>query len=306
MDHPLTPIDPQVSAHKTTTGREGWKTAAAAFLTVTLWASAFAGIRAGLQSYSPESVALLRYLTASAALGILALRLRLPLPSRRDLPMLLLTGFLGFAFYNVALNRGEQSIPAGTASLIVASAPIYVALLAVGFYRERLRPQGWLGILASFVGAAIISVEPGQGLQLTASALLVLAAAVSQALYSVLQKPLLKRFSPLQFTSYAVWIGTAMLLVYLPGLVREVQTATPAATLAVVYMGIFPGAVGYACWSFVLSRMPAARAGSFLYLIPAVAILIAWLWLGEIPEARALLGGLLILLGVGMVNLKRG
>jgi drug/metabolite transporter (DMT)-like permease len=284
---------------------ERWKTAGAVLLTVILWASAFAGIRAGLQAYSPQSVALLRYLTASLALGLVALAGRFPLPERRHLLWFGLAGFAGFTFYNLALNAGEMRIPAGPASLIVASAPIFVALLAALFFGERLRLAGWAGILASFLGTALISLEPRQGLQLSGGALLVLAAALSQAIYSVMQKPLLGRYPPIRFTAYAVWAGTALLLPFLPGMVRELGQAEPGATLAVVYMGIFPGALGYACWSYVLARLPATKAGSFLYLVPAAAILIAWAWLGEKPAPQAVLGGALILFGVALVNLKR-
>jgi drug/metabolite transporter (DMT)-like permease len=277
--------------------------AAAIAVTVVLWASAFAGIRAGLRSYSPQSVALLRYLTASLTLGIVALVTRMPLPAWKDLPRLALTGFLGFAFYNVALNAGEQSIQAGVASLIVASAPIYVAMLAGIFYQERIPLIAWAGILLSFLGVAVISLQDGNQIRLSLSALLVLAAAISQAVYSVAQKPLLKRYTPLQFVSFSVWTGTLFLLVFTPGLLAQAPLATPQATLAVVYMGIFPGAIGYACWSFVLSRLPASKAGSFLYLVSGVAILIAWIWLGEVPAVSQLLGGLLVVSGVALVNL---
>jgi drug/metabolite transporter (DMT)-like permease len=73
----------------------------------------------------------------------------------------------------------------------------------------------------------------------------------------------------------------------------------------VIYLGIFPGALGYVCWAYVLSRLPAARAGVFLYLVPAFALLIAWLWLGEQPAAQALLGGALVVAGVVVVNRTR-
>lgn len=136
-------------------------------------------------------------------------------------------------------------------------------------------------------------------------ALLVLAAAISSAIYSVGQKPYLRRYGALQFTTYAVWFGTLFLLWFLPGLVQEMSTAVPVATWAIIYMGIFPGAIGYVSWFYVLSRLPASQAGSFLYLIPATAIFIAWLWLGEIPGAAAWIGGALILAGVLLVNIRR-
>lgn len=281
-----------------------WRTSLAALSTIVLWASAFAGIRAGLHSYTPASVALLRYLVASIVLIIYALITRMPLPHWRDLPGLAANGAIGIAFYNIALNSGEQRVLAGTASIIVASAPIYVALLATLFLHERLRRWGWLGIGVSFIGVAVISITPEQVLQISPSALLVLAAAIAQAIYSATQKPFLKRYSPLQCTACAIWAATLLLLLFTPELVQQMQTASLDSTLAVVYMGIFPGAIGYVSWAFVLAHLPASKAGSFLYLVPVVAIIIAWAWLGEIPTVLAAIGGVLVLLGVILVNVR--
>jgi drug/metabolite transporter (DMT)-like permease len=247
---------------------------------------------------------LLRYLTASLVLLVYAVITKMPLPQRRDLPGIALAGFLGFTLYNVVLNVGEQRIPAGTASLIVASAPIYVALFAMLGLRERLKGWAKLGILLSFAGVVVVTIKSATGLQLSPSALLVLAAAVAQSIYSVGQKPYLKRYSPLQFTACAIWFGTLFLLIFAPGLAQQLPTAAPDATLAVVYMGIFPGAIGYVSWSYVLSRIPASRAGSFLYMVPVVAIVIAWVWLGEMPALPALLGGVFIIAGIVLVNAR--
>lgn len=271
-------------------------------VTVVLWASAFAGIRAGLKSYSPESVALLRYLTASLVMIGIAVIKRLPIPEWRDIPGIAAMGFLGFSVYNVALNAGEVSVSAGVASFIVASAPIFMAILAALFYQDRLSAKGWGGILLCFTGVSIISFATDEGLNIDPRALLILLAAIVQASYSVLQKPYLKKYGALAFITYAIWTGTAFLLIFTPQLVSDMKTATPEATLAVVYMGVFPGALAYASWSFVLSRISASVAGSFLYLVPFFAVIIAWLWLGEVPPIVALVGGMFIVCGLVIVN----
>ena len=275
----------------------------AAGVTVIFWASAFPAIRAGLQAFSPFHLALLRYGIASIVLAVYALVTRMPLPRLRDLPSLALLGLIGFTLYNALLNWGEVTVPSAIASFIIAGAPIFMALFATFFFGERLRPIGWVGILISFVGVSVIAFSSGTHSQFDPRALVILAAALAQSVYSVGQKPLLKRYSPIQFITYAIWFGTLFLLVFTPGLSQEIQAAPVGALAAVVYLGIFPGALGYATWSYVLAHLPASTAASFIYLVPAFALVIALIWLGEVPSLIAVFGGLLVIAGVIVVNL---
>ncbi len=102
-------------------------------LAVLIWASAFAGIRAGLEGYSPGHLALLRFLIASVLLGVYAVASRMPLPALGDLPAVLFGGFTGFTVYHVGLSYGEVTVESGAASLLISSVPVFTALLAVGF-----------------------------------------------------------------------------------------------------------------------------------------------------------------------------
>ena len=274
----------------------------AALTTVIVWASAFPAIRAGLQAFSPFHLGLLRFLIASLVLAVIAAATRMPLPRRRDLPSLALSGFLGFTAYSTLLNYGEVTVPAATASFIVAAAPIFMVVLATLFLGERLRLIGIAGIVMSFVGVTIITFASGGAFQLEPRALLIVGAAIAQTLYSIGQKPLLARYGAFRFTTYAVWFGTLFLLVFAPGLVEEVRAAPAPALMAVVYLGVLPGALGYATWSYVLKHLPASNAASVLYMIPPTALIIAWLWLGEVPTPVALMGGVLVICGVVVVN----
>ena len=274
-------------------------------ITICCWASSFVGIRAGLHGYSPTHLALLRYLTASLVLALWASVKRMPLPRWRDVPGLALTGVVGIALYNVALNTGEASVSAGLSSFLVNINPIITAGLSIIFLRERLRLWGWIGMLICLLGASLISLSAGEGIHFSVGVLFVFCAALAQSLYFLWQKPYLARYSALQCTTYAIWTGTLALLIFAPGLLTNVRTASWSETAAVVYLGIFPAAIGYVSWAYALARIPASHAASFLYLVPAVTLGIAWFWLGEWPTWLALFGGVVAISGVMVVNIFR-
>jgi drug/metabolite transporter (DMT)-like permease len=274
----------------------------ALLIMLTLWASAFPAITASLKHYTPGHVALARYLVASLVLVVVAVVQRWEMPERRDVPALALMGLLGFTLYNIALNIGQKVTPAGVASFLVNVAPVFVVIFAAAFLREKVRPAGWIGICISLVGMALLAQARGGGFRLNPGALLILLAALSAAVYTILQKRYLRKYGPVQLVAYCIWFGTLFMLVFAPGLLGELERAPVSATLIIIYMGVFPTAIAYTIWGYVLSRIAVSIAVSFIYLVPVLATLMSHFWLGEVLTARSLLGGLLALLGVIVVN----
>ena len=273
--------------------------------TVLLWASAFPAIAVAVRGLGPAGLAVARLAVASAALAVVAPLMGVRRPKRRDLPLIALCGLAGMTGYQLLLNAGERVVPAGTASLLVATAPVYASLLAVAFLGERSSrrhraSQHWAGSAVALAGTALIAASHGLGFGV--SALIVLAAAVLQAIFHTAQKPLLARYTGFEVTAYAMWAGTVLVLPWTGSLLRALwgpgAHAGGAAIGSAVFLGLAPSAAGFVLWAYAMARMDVGRVTVSLYLVPAAAIGISLVWLGQIPGPAELTGGAIALAGV--------
>jgi len=136
------------------------------------------------------------------------------------------------------------------------------------------------------------------GLTVSGSLWIIIAATIVQGIYHPLTKPLLARYSGLEVATYAMVGGTLKLLPTLPFAWHDMANAANSAWWSALYLGLMPSALGFVLWGYAMARLPIATSTSLLYLVPPVAVLIAFMWLDEIPLVSELLGGLIVILGV--------
>lgn len=285
---------------------QSFKIKAGLFFAIFLWASAFVGIRIGLISYSPGSLALFRFLIASACMGVIYIRQsscqKISWSDRFQLGLL---GVLGIGVYNICLNYGEQTVSAGVASFVIGLTPALTVLYAVIFLKERPTWAVYFGILISLSGLALMVMGGSEGAAISYGVLIIFIATLTSVAYSLLQKPYLRHYHPVAVTAWIIWGGTLSMMIFAPALWREFSVAQSQATWAVIYLGIFPAALAYLAWSYVLQALSASNASIYLYSMPIISSVLGFIILNEQPSKLSLCGGFLAMVGAFYASPKR-
>jgi len=272
---------------------------AAAAATVLLWSSSFPAVRYAMQYYSPEALMIFRFLVATAVLLAYCAIKKTPLPSTKDLPLFIASGFVGLFLYMWAFNTGTALVLSGISSFIIASAPAVTLVLSVFLLKEKAGAKLWSGVAVSFLGIVIIGITQVSHMQLNIGVVLLLSAAVSTSFHNIIQRRILRKYTALQATTYAVAFGTLFMCIFLPDLVREFPAAPMRANAIVVYLGVFPAALAYFFWGYALSKArKTVYVTNFLYLTPFLASVMAFFWLGETMPLLAFVGGVIVVAGM--------
>jgi len=277
---------------------------------VVAWGASFIATKIALRQLSPISVVWLRFLVGVIILGAAVYtRRQLSLPGWKDLGYFALLGFIGITFHQWLQSTGLVTSQATTTAWIVATTPIFIALLGWLFLKEKM---GWLrtgGIGLAALGVLLV-VSRGNLSSLASGYfgspgdILIMIGAPNWAVFSVLSRYGLKRYpaAPMMFYVMAVgWLFSSVLFFAGPGL-REFHQLTFNGWLGVGFLGVVCSGFAYIFYYDALQVIPASQAGVFLYLEPLVTLVVAASLLGEPLLLASLLGGFIILLGVWMVN----
>jgi drug/metabolite transporter (DMT)-like permease len=274
-------------------------------LVAAIWGANVTIIKVALEVLSPLAFNALRFGISAILLLTIQLVIERSLRiERRFLWRAFWVGVVGNCVYQVCFIEGLNHTTAANGALLLATTPIWVAL--IGARVERLRLAAWCGIALSFIGIVLVLVARGAALSLATIGgdLLVLAGAFCWALYTMGCRPLLAHYSPLRTTTVTMLLGTPLLIVVAtPALAAQTwQTVSAAGWGGLLFSAIFAIALSYWIWYSSVQRVGATRTGIYANLVPVFAVLVAWLVRGEQLVPLQLIGGVAIVTGLWLTR----
>lgn len=279
---------------------------------ILIWASNFSVVKFALREMSPLAFNGMRFALASAVLWV-AVRvggITTSIP-RRYWPALIGLGVLGNTVYQILFIYGIDWTLAGNASLMLAATPIFTTLLSVIFRQERIALLAWSGVAISVAGIALVVWGGTRSVSFSSDTvrgdLTVLGAAFAWSAYTVGSNPLVRRYGALSVTAVTMWVGgVGLLSVSVPAfLAQDWSAVRPVSWLALIYSGVFAVALAYFIWYYSIHQIGTTRTAVYSNFIPVVALVIAWLTLGEVPTRLQMVGAAGIVAGTILVRLGR-
>ena len=274
---------------------------------VIFWGSSFIATKVALKELSPETIISLRLIIASVFLFITALLLKkdfsINLKSHGFIFILALIA----VFHLMIQVTGLKYTTASNTGWIIGTAPIFMAILAAIFFREKISLLKISGIIIAMFGLLLLI---GKGnitnvdLIKNKGDLLVLASAFTWGVYSMVNKKISLSYSPLMTILY-LFIMMAVIIIPFnlnAASVNSVVHLSLNGWISILFLGLFCSGIAYVIWAYSLRDLESAKVGAFLYFEPLVTVLAAWVLLSESITVLMILSGIIITLGVVLVN----
>lgn len=278
-----------------------------------IWGINIPIMKSGLDQMELYAFNAVRLVLSAAVLTMLSLREirqgRRPAAALQWRQILIFAAFVSVT-YQYCFLMGISRTASGNTGLIISTIPIWTALSARIWLKERLKPMGWCGLLVAFAGTLVVALQKSD---LNAAAgslvgnLFILAAALSWAIGTVYSRPLLAQISPMQLSASAAVIALPFhLAIAWPTLSSAIEALRiPAVWMTVVYSGMFSTGLALPMWNFGVRQAGAAQAAVFQNLVPVIAIVAAWAFRSEPITLAQTIGGVMIISGLLVMRLTR-
>ena len=276
------------------------------------WGLSFVATKIALESFPTFTLIFLRFGLGSCLFLVIMARYGFPRFSRKGHVKVFFTSLFEPGLYFVFETIGLQHTTAPKASLIIAMVPIAVTIFAFIFLKERTRLAGIIGILISVIGITIL-ITGAADFRWTMKGnllgdLFIFGAVISAALYTIAARDVGQTYSAFEITGMQTLYGT---LFYFPAFLWELPdiqwcTIHFNSVGALVFQVLFATVGAFLAYNYALTKVPASRAAVFINGIPVVTAIGAWILLGETLTPIQAAGGVLVLFGVFLANVRNG
>ncbi|SLM31652.1 conserved membrane hypothetical protein [Desulfamplus magnetovallimortis] len=279
-------------------------------LTAIFWGGTFIAGKSIAGNVSPINAAFIRFAMASFFLLLITKKTQGKLPAirRKDFIPLLLLGSTGVFSYNILFFNALHHIPAGKASLIIATNPIMISLLSALIFKESVNLIKCTGILLSVTGALVV-ISDGNLINLAGDAIgrgeiMIMGCVASWVTYSLIGKKIMGDMSPIVSVCYSSVAGTFLLMfpVVLYGDLTEIVSYTPMNWFSLFYLAFFGTVLGFLWYYEGIKTAGAMKASVFINFVPVSAIILSWLMLDETISIAQAAGTVLVISGVYSTN----
>jgi len=293
-----------------------------------IWGTNYALIKTAFRDIDPQAFNALRLIEAScvmAAASAIVRRMRprpagsegheiasifhTPAPvTRGDWLRIAWLGLVGHCIYQYLFIGGLARTSVANSSLLVSATPVVITLMSAVRSTERIGRLHWAGTVLSMAGIYIVV---GRGVHVTGATmrgdLMLMAAVVCWALYTIDARPLMARHSPVGVTALSMLFGTALYVpLASPALARVHWAAvSPLTWIKLVYSSLFAICIAYTIWYVAVREIGSARTSVYSNLLPIVAMAAAYLWLHEPLGPTKLLGAACVLAGLALTRVRR-
>ena len=276
-------------------------------LAIIFWGTSFVATKTVLHEIKPVTIIILRLILASILLTIIAFSTRrkfsLNLKSHGWIFILALVA----VFHLWIQVTGLQYTSASNTGWIIGTAPIFMAILGLIFYKEKVSLLQLAGIFIALIGLLLL-IGKGDitniGLIENKGDLLVLGSAFTWGVYSMVNKKISLSYSPLMTILY-LFLMMAVIIIPFNLNSETIDSVINLSTISwmwILFLGIFCSGIAYVIWAQALRDMESAKVGAFLYFEPLVTVVAAWFFLNEEITLLMIFSGLLITAGVFIVN----
>ena len=281
-----------------------------ALFAVSVWGASFVATKISLQYAAPTTIVWLRFSMGVCVLGLaVTLKKQFALPKGKDWGYFALLGFLGITFHQWLQSTGLLTAQATTTAWIVATTPVFMALLGLIILRENLALYQVAGIFLATFGVLLVVTKGDLGALTvgrfgTSGDFLVLISALNWAVFSTLSRSGLQKHPATRMMFFVMsfgWVFSSILFFSTSGL-SQIFPIPGDGWIAILFLGILCSGIAYIFWYDALKDLPVAQTGAFLYLEPFVTLVVASIVIREAILLASIIGGITILIGVWLVN----